>query len=162
VASRTPHPCRHLTRPRWLRHATWPVRRLAGGRLARRLVRWTRSRYLAYLAALPPMDALGPWPMTFEARNLPRGSALLLTGCVAACFFSGTNRAMAALLALAGVRVTVASEGPCCGALALHLGDAERARSCAREVLEHPDARGVDWVVTTAAGCGAFVREIDQ
>src|SRR5262249_41493493 len=43
-----------LTRPRWLRHATWPLRRLAGGYLARPLVPWARSRNLAYLAALPP------------------------------------------------------------------------------------------------------------
>src|SRR5262249_3399847 len=49
-----------------------------------------------------------------------------------------------------------------CGALALPLGDADGARTLARQTTALLDDRSFDWVVTTAAGCGALVREYDH
>ena len=134
-----------------------PARLVAGAAWLRRLP-W---RWAAYGAALPrqgrrAIDAV------IEPAGRPRGTAVLLTGCVAETLFDGTNHATAALLRHAGVRVVVPPGAGCCGALPLHLGAHDRAVSLARRasgVLA--DARA-DWVVTNAAGCGALVREYDQ
>jgi glycolate oxidase iron-sulfur subunit len=60
------------------------------------------------------------------------------------------------------VRVIVPPLQGCCGALALHLGDADGARRRARRLLSDCATDGVDWVLTSAAGCGAFLRELDH
>jgi glycolate oxidase iron-sulfur subunit len=91
-----------------------------------------------------------------------RGTAVLLTGCAPATLFGSTQRAAAALLRRAGARVIVPPRQGCCGALALHLGAADRARSLARHAARVLARDGVDWVVTTAAGCGALLRKYDR
>src|SRR5207249_5006238 len=91
-----------------------------------------------------------------------RGTAALLTGCVAESVFPATNLATARLLAHAGVRVLVPPRQGCCGALALHLGAAARARALARKAARELAATGADWVVSNAAGCGAALRDYDH
>jgi glycolate oxidase iron-sulfur subunit len=126
--------------------------------LVRRAPRPLRP-WLALAAAMPPRsEALPP---LLEPEGSARGTAVLLAGCPPARLFDAPAAA-AALLRRAGLRVVVPPEPICCGALALHLGDADGTRRAARTaaaVLAAPDA---DWVVTTAAGCGAMLREYDQ
>ncbi len=142
----------------WMRTAMFaPARLVAGAPWLRRLP-W---RWAAYAAALPregrrAMDAV------IEPAGRARGTAVLLTGCVAETLFDGTNHATAALLRHAGVRVVVPSAQGCCGALPLHLGAHDRAVSLARRAAGVLADTGADWVVTNAAGCGALVREYDQ
>jgi glycolate oxidase iron-sulfur subunit len=87
---------------------------------------------------------------------------VLLGGCGPAQLFPTTRVAAARLLQRAGVRVTLAAAGRCCGALALHLGAEDIARSAARRAARELAAANADWVVTTAAGCGAALREYDR
>jgi glycolate oxidase iron-sulfur subunit len=62
------------------------------------------------------------------------------------------------VLSQCGVEVIVPPGQGCCGALALHVGDHERARQRARvNIAAFPD--DVDAVVTTAAGCGSGMQE---
>ncbi|HEV7732346.1 MAG TPA: heterodisulfide reductase-related iron-sulfur binding cluster [Candidatus Binatia bacterium] len=146
-----------LTTP-WMRRAMFaPARLVAGASWLRRLP-W---RWAAYGAALPrqgrrTMDAV------IEPAGQARGTAVLLTGCVAETLFDGTNHATAALLRHAGVRVVVPQAQGCCGALPLHLGAHDRSVSLARRTAGVLADTGADWVVTNAAGCGALVREYDQ
>jgi glycolate oxidase iron-sulfur subunit len=62
------------------------------------------------------------------------------------------------VLAHCGVEVLVPERQGCCGALALHVGDHERARERARRNVAAFPA-DVDAVVTTAAGCGSGMQE---
>ena len=87
--------------------------------------------------------------------------AVLLAGCPPARLFDAPAAAVA-LLQRAGVRVVVPSDPMCCGALALHLGDAEGACGLARTASGVLAGIEADWVVTTAAGCGAMLREYDE
>lgn len=147
-----------LTRPAARRLAAAPLRPFAGAPWLRALARRTASPWAAYAAALPTASR-PPLPAVLEPEGTPRGSALLLPGCVAHDLFPHTTVAIARLLQRAGVRVVVARDAPCCGALSLHLGHRERARALARQVLAATAATPTDWVVTTAAGCGALLRE---
>jgi glycolate oxidase iron-sulfur subunit len=144
---------------RWPRALVFAVARIAAGApeltaLARRL----RSPLFASLAALPRGGRRRP-PEVSEPEGRARGTALLLTGCVADTLFSATNAATAELLRLAGVRVWTPRRQGCCGALALHLGIEPAARAAAARLVALAADPAVDWVVTNAAGCGAFVRE---
>jgi len=136
-----------------------PLRLLAGrpwlAALARR-VPGAAGLWLSYPAALPPATPAVPLAAVTEPAGPPRGTAALLTGCVAGAVFPGTNRATAALLARAGARVVVPAAQGCCGALAAHLGAGARADALGRATVRAFAA--ADWVVTNAAGCGAHLR----
>ena len=152
-----------LTSPIMGAVAMAPLRVVGGrrplARLARRAPTWARP-WLALAAAAPQAFRRAPLPPVLEAEGTCRGTAVLLAGCAPSRLFSTTLAATARLLARAGVRVIVPRVRTCCGALALHLGQADRARSLARETLRAlVDA---DWIVSAAAGCGAVLREYDH
>ena len=151
-----------LLTTRALRRAVFaPVRPVGGaawlGRLARRLA----SPWLAYAAALPRAGS-SRLPLVLEPRGAARGTAVLVTGCVADTLFPRTNLNTALLLRHAGVRVVVPPAQGCCGALPMHLGHAARARALARALAATLVAPGADWIVANAAGCGALLREYDH
>lgn len=148
-----------LTRRAVRRVALAPVRMVAGTRLARSLARRVPNAWTAYAAALPPSRLRAPLPSVLEPEGTPRGTALLLTGCVADTLFAHTNAAIARLLARAGARVLIPPAQGCCGALSLHLGLKERARTLAQDVVALAAGSRADWVVSTAAGCGALLRD---
>ncbi len=147
-----------LTRPTLRHAASAPLRLVAGKPWTARLARATSSSLLAYAAALPPWRGMPGIPSVLPAEGEERGTALLLTGCVAQSSFPHTGAAIARLLARAGVRVLVPPGQSCCGALSLHLGDDVRARSLARALVAQTAPHAPTWYVTTAAGCGAHVR----
>jgi glycolate oxidase iron-sulfur subunit len=145
---------RALTTP-WLRRLAFAPAQLVAG------AGWTRrfGRLGAYASALP-RPATRTLPPVLEPDGAPRGTAVLMTGCVADTLFGATNVRTARLLRRAGLRVLVPPAQGCCGALPLHLGDADRARRLARDLAATLDATGADWVVSNAAGCGALLREL--
>lgn len=148
-----------LTQPTLRNAANAPLRLLAGKPWAARLARATSSSLLSYAAALPEWRGVTTLPEVLEPRGTPRGTAVLLKGCVANTSFPGTTVAIARLLARAGVRVVTPRDQGCCGALSLHLGSETRARDLALGLTREVFREGADWYVTTAAGCGAHVRE---
>jgi glycolate oxidase iron-sulfur subunit len=152
-----------LASPRLGRAALAPLRLFGGrrwvARLAARTPRGALRSWIA-LAAAGPGPERGPrLPELLEPRAPARGTAVLVTGCAPARLFASAHGAAAALLVRAGVRVLVPRDGGCCGALALHLGAVERARRSARRLLDGLVRADATWVVTTAAGCGALLRE---
>ena len=143
-----------LTAP-WLRRTLLAPARLIAGR------RWTRG-WLAFAGALPRRSRARRLPAVLEPEGAARGTAVLVTGCVAETLFGDTNHATAALLRRAGVRVLVPREQGCCGALPLHLGSRDRAAALAARLARTLAESGADWVVSNAAGCGALLREYDH
>ena len=143
------------------RAALVPVRPVRGaawlGRLGRRLA----SPWLAYAAALPRSTS-ARLPALLEPHGPARGTAVLVTGCVADTLFPRTNLNTALLLRHAGLRVVVPRAQGCCGALPMHLGQAARARALARALAPTLVAPSPDWIVSNAAGCGALLREYDH
>jgi len=154
-----------LASPRLGRLALAPVRRLGGrawvGRLARASALGPLRPWLALVAAGPRDGGAGAPPEVLEPAGRMRGTAVLITGCAPAQLYPSTLRAAATLLARGGARVVVLRD-ECCGALAMHLGAAARARASAGRLLAALEATRADWVVTTAAGCGALVRAYDH
>ncbi|KXS35070.1 glycolate oxidase subunit GlcF [Modicisalibacter sp. 'Wilcox'] len=87
---------------------------------------------------------------------------LILEGCVQPGLSPNTNAATARVLDRLGIGLTPAPEAGCCGAIDYHLNaqDAGRARMRANIDAWWPAIEnGVEAIIQTASGCGAFVKE---
>ena len=111
------------------------------------------------LSLVPPsVPPAQPLPALTPARGVRRARVALLAGCAQQVLAPDIGAAAIRVLSQCGVEVIVPPGQGCCGALALHVGDHERARQRARvNVAAFPD--DVDAVVTTAAGCGSGMQE---
>jgi len=131
-------------------------------------MRWLATRLRLLPAA---MSRLAPAvPARRERRALPAGlhrphaavkargvRVALFTGCVMEQMFGRANRATLQVLLANGFEVVVPATQRCCGALLVHAGLPERARSLARaNVAAFADA---DVVVNNSAGCGCAMKD---
>lgn len=103
-----------------------------------------------------------PLPAFVPAVGERRCRVALLTGCVAAQFFPGTNRSTVAVLAANGCDVFIPPGQRCCGALQNHAGDRATALAMARHNIDVFEHTGADYVVTNAAGCGSMMKEYGE
>ncbi|HVP38550.1 MAG TPA: heterodisulfide reductase-related iron-sulfur binding cluster [Candidatus Saccharimonadales bacterium] len=134
----------------------------------RALVRGTRATRLLP-AALRAAEGLLPdvpgGPRRLPARvaaavEPPRARVAFLVTCVNRALFPDVNRATLGLLSKAGAEVVIPRRQTCCGALHEHAGRRSEAQALARRNIAAVEAAGpVDFVVTSAAGCGAALRE---
>ena len=100
--------------------------------------------------------------------SAPRASAkyrvALMAGCIANVSFARLNEATVRVLQKNGCEVVVPAGQTCCGALHVHAGIRDEARSA-----RAPEYRcgavgrcGFDAIITNAAGCGSTLKEYDE
>ena len=102
---------------------------------------------------LPPVER-GEAPVGDGSRT-----ALMLDGCVEPVLTPATRDAANRVLGRRGINTRPAAG--CCGALAYHSGEIERARAQVRRNIDawHPGLQDSEGLVVTATGCAAFVRD---
>ncbi len=135
----------------WMLPTPWRLRLFA--RLGR-LVSFALPDYLA--RAVPRLRGAKPLTVQHHARRV-----VVLDGCVQRAATPQVNRALASVLDAAGVAVVhVPGEG-CCGSLALHLGQHERALDAIRANVDalYAAAADTEAIVSTASGCGVTVKD---
>ena len=91
-----------------------------------------------------------------------RKRVAVLTGCVQRLSFAHVNHATVRVLAAEGCRVTVPARQGCCGALSLHCGHIDHARTLARRSIEVFEAVDAERIVVNAAGCGSAMKEYGE
>ena len=134
------------------------------------LARWTGlTRLFLGKAAETFEKHLPPIPEVAERASLVgvhpaegerRARVGFLEGCIMSQLFGPTNRATLKVLRQAGCEVVVARGQGCCGALHLHQGDADTARTLARaNVAAFAGAGPLDAIVVNSAGCGSAMKE---
>ncbi|MGE8067758.1 glycolate oxidase subunit GlcF [Pseudomonas sp. NPDC089569] len=99
----------------------------------------------------------GPRPATRHARHV-----LMLEGCVQPGLSPNTNVAAARVLDRLGISVTPSREAGCCGAVDYHLDAQAAGLDRARDNIDAwwPEIeKGVEAIVQTASGCGAFIKD---
>jgi glycolate oxidase iron-sulfur subunit len=83
----------------------------------------------------------------------------VLTGCVADRVLPDINRDTVEVLQRNGIEVVEVAGQQCCGALALHAGLTSDAVELAAANANALAGSDIDFVVTTAAGCSAMLRD---
>lgn len=127
-------------------------------------LRWLASRLRLIpksLAQLGPRTPAGKDRLPLVGFQSPkgkvRGRVTLFTGCVMEHLFGHVNRATVRLLLANGFEVDIPHSQVCCGALLVHNGQADRARTLARRNIAA--FRNATVVIHNSAGCGAAMKE---
>jgi glycolate oxidase iron-sulfur subunit len=79
------------------------------------------------------------------------------SGCLMDSMFMKTNDATIKLLQLAGCEIVIPEEQTCCGALHGHYGEKLGAMDLAIQNIRAFEDLNVDFIITNAGGCGAFL-----
>ncbi|WP_342595312.1 glycolate oxidase subunit GlcF [Salinicola lusitanus] len=124
---------------------------------------------------IPPRQQ--PRPSDRRARPDPTRHArqmLILEGCVQPGLAPNTNDATARVLDRLGIGVSPAPEAGCCGAIDFHLNAQATGRDRMRANIDawwplierrgetSSSSAGVEAIIQTASGCGAFVKEYGE
>ncbi|MHB8447836.1 MAG: (Fe-S)-binding protein [Rudaea sp.] len=159
-----PHGTRALSRlfahPRLLgvllRMANLPVlRQILQSGVMRALLRpFGTDRAAAELPRMPRIDVR---PSCAPAS--PRARVGLFLGCVAASADRDVHAASQMLLQALGYEVVLPSAQGCCGALALHNGDAAQADSLAQALRTAFASTDIDTLLVSASGCFGTLRD---
>lgn len=94
--------------------------------------------------------------------SIKKATVAFFTGCLMDTVFRETNDATIKLLQKAGCEVVIPQTQVCCGALHGHSGEKELAKKLAKQNIEAFEKENVDYIVTNAGGCGAFLSECDH
>lgn len=98
-------------------------------------------------------------PDIIPAKGEKRYRVGVILGCVQRLFFSPVNEATVRVLTANNCEVVIPKSQGCCAALPEHQGQAEQAKSLARQMIDSFADKNVDFVIINAAGCGHTLKE---
>jgi glycolate oxidase iron-sulfur subunit len=98
----------------------------------------------------------------FPAKGERKYRVAFLSGCIANVCFARLNEATVRVLQHNGCEVSIPKNQTCCGALHVHSGLRDVARSLARRNIDACLNGGFDAIVTNAAGCGSTLKEYGE
>ncbi|ETI66114.1 glycolate oxidase iron-sulfur subunit [Neobacillus vireti LMG 21834] len=136
----------------------------------------TLARKIGFLGLLPEslatMEKILPKvPTMKEMKNRPDflpaiaekvHRVAFFSGCLMDTMFMKTNDATMKLLQLAGCEVVIPESQVCCGALHGHSGEKHTAKELAKKNITAFEELDVDFIITNAGGCGAFLVDYDH
>ena len=123
---------------------------------------------LEAMLALAPKSVAAPGPAERPGAHMakaggPRRRMALLGGCAEAVLAPQIAAATIRLLNRAGIEVVVPNGEGCCGSLAHHMGEEQRALAQARADIDawtrEMEGEGLEAIVVTASGCGATIKD---
>jgi glycolate oxidase iron-sulfur subunit len=134
------------------------------------------ARKIGFLGLLPEhlalMEKVLPKvPTLKEMKNRPEHlpsigkqthRVAFFSGCLMDTMFLETNDATMKLLQLAGCEIVNPQNQTCCGALHGHSGEKESAKDLAKRNIKAFEDLKVDYIITNAGGCGAFLIDYDH
>lgn len=99
-------------------------------------------------------------PSSDMRKTMPRVG--VFTGCVMDVFFADVNEETMEVLAVNRYTPVVPAQQKCCGALHVHAGDRDYAKTLARDNIDAFLEADVEAIVVNAAGCGAALKEYGE
>ncbi|PFG07418.1 (Fe-S)-binding protein [Bacillus sp. es.034] len=114
------------------------------------------------LPQVPKLKAMKERPTSLSSIGEVRKKVAFFSGCLMDTMFLETNNATTKLLQLAGCDIVIPKTQTCCGALHGHSGEKDAAKGLAKRNIEAFEASGVDYIITNAGGCGAFLVDYDH
>jgi glycolate oxidase iron-sulfur subunit len=136
----------------------------------------TIARKIGFLGLLPENlvtieKVLPKVPTMKEMKNRPEQLSPIgnqfhrvafFSGCLMDTMFLKTNDATCKLLQLAGCEIVISQNQTCCGALHGHSGEKEGSKDLARRNIKAFEELNVDFIITNAGGCGAFLIDYNH
>ncbi|MEP9407229.1 (Fe-S)-binding protein [Peribacillus frigoritolerans] len=114
------------------------------------------------LPKVPKKSEMKNRPTELPAIGTPLKKVAFFSGCLMDTMFLETNKATLKLLQLAGCEIVIPKSQTCCGALHGHSGEKAGAKQLAKRNIEAFETEGVDYIITNAGGCGAFLIDYDH
>ncbi|WP_439742611.1 (Fe-S)-binding protein [Bacillus pseudomycoides] len=113
------------------------------------------------LPKVPKMKEMKNRPEFLPAETRKKKRVAFFTGCLMDTMFLETNNATMKLLQLAGCDVVIPKEQSCCGALHGHAGEKSGAKELAKRNIQAFEDLKIDYIITNAGGCGAYLVDYD-
>ncbi|MFI3123275.1 MAG: (Fe-S)-binding protein [Methylococcales bacterium] len=108
---------------------------------------------------VPNYQESQPLQNYYPALNEVKGDVGLFVGCMGELLDSETVNAAISVLTHIGFNVYLPETQTCCGALALHEGDASTARSLAKQNNTAFANENLQAIITIASGCGSTLKD---
>ncbi|MED3393576.1 (Fe-S)-binding protein [Bacillus wiedmannii] len=114
------------------------------------------------LPKLPKMKAMKDRPAFLPAESTKKKQVAFFTGCLMDTMFLETNNATMKLLQLASCDIVIPKTQSCCGALHGHAGEKSGAKELAKRNIKAFEDLNIDYIITNAGGCGAYLVDYDH
>ena len=114
------------------------------------------------LPKVPRLKEMKNRPSSLPSIGEKKKKVAFFSGCLMDTMFLETNNATTRLLQLAGCEITIPDTQTCCGALHGHSGEKDAAKQLAKRNIEAFEEAGIDFIITNAGGCGAFLVDYDH
>ncbi|ARI76464.1 (Fe-S)-binding protein [Halobacillus mangrovi] len=109
------------------------------------------------LPEVPKRKEMKNRPRYYKPIQQKKKKVAFFSGCLMDTMFLSTNNATAKLLQYAGCEIVVPQNQGCCGALHGHSGEKDQAKELAKRNIKAFEKAEVDYIITNAGGCGAFL-----
>ncbi len=114
------------------------------------------------LPQAPTLKEMKKRPTYYSSKSLPTARVGFFKGCLMDTMFAKTNKATINLLREIGCEIVVPDTQNCCGALHGHSGEKTKAKALAKKNIIAFEEEHVDYIITNAGGCGAFLHDYDH
>jgi glycolate oxidase iron-sulfur subunit len=114
------------------------------------------------LPSVPTMKEMKDRPEFVSAEGTKTKKVAFFSGCLMDTMFLETNNSTMKLLQLAGCEIVIPKNQACCGALHGHSGEKDSAKDLAKRNIQAFEDQDVDFIITNAGGCGAFLIDYDH
>ncbi|WP_299087212.1 (Fe-S)-binding protein [uncultured Metabacillus sp.] len=114
------------------------------------------------LPKVPTMKEMKNRPTHLQAEGTRKKRVAFFSGCLMDTMFLETNNATVKLLQTAGCEIVIPQNQACCGALHGHSGEKEQAKELAKRNIRAFEELNIDYIITNAGGCGAFLIDYDH
>jgi glycolate oxidase iron-sulfur subunit len=114
------------------------------------------------LPKVPTLKEMKNRPEYLPAQGKQKNRVAFFSGCLMDTMFLETNNATMKLLQMAGCEIVIPKEQVCCGALHGHSGEKAGAKDLAKKNIQAFENLHVDYIITNAGGCGAFLVDYDH
>lgn len=116
----------------------------------------------AILPTVPAKTERTRRPDRIFATGSKTARVAFFSGCLMDTMFYETNANTIKLLQAAGCDIVIPPAQQCCGALHGHAGEQSGAVILAKQNIAAFEAEDVDYIITNAGGCGAFLVGYDH
>jgi glycolate oxidase iron-sulfur subunit len=114
------------------------------------------------LPEIPTLKEMKNRPSYLPAQDTVKKRVAFFSGCLMDTMFMKTNDSTMKLLQLAGCEIVIPPNQACCGALHGHSGEKSKAKELAKRNISAFEKLEVDYIITNAGGCGAFLIDYDH